>query len=66
MAKAGRPRVYEGSAKSVNLYMTDQNLEYLERKTKEKGLTSVSAFLNQIIAALRRRDAVSREDVLHR
>lgn len=66
MAKAGRPRVYEGPAKSVNLYITDQNLEYLERKTKEKGLTSVSAFLNQIIAALKRRESISREDAASR
>lgn len=66
MAKAGRPRVYEGPAKSVNLYLTDQNLEYLERKTKEKGLTSVSAFLNQILSVLKRRDTFSREDAANR
>lgn len=57
MAKAGRPSVYKDRAKSVNLYITAGNLEFLERKTKEKGLTSVSAFLNQLVLLLRRKEA---------
>lgn len=57
MAKAGRPSVYKDRAKSVNLYITDGNMEYLERKAKEKGLTSVSALLNQIIMLLRKRES---------
>jgi hypothetical protein len=57
MAKAGRPSVYKDRAKSVNLYLTESNLEYLERKAKEKGLASASALLNQILLALRKREA---------
>lgn len=59
MAKAGRPSVYRDKAKSVNLYMTDGNMEYLEKKAKEKGLTSVSALLNQIVLLIRKREESS-------
>lgn len=60
MAKAGRPSVYGSSARSVNLYLTDANMEYLERKAKEKGLASASAFLNNLLMVMRAREATRR------
>lgn len=55
MAKVGRPPVYKTPAQSVNLYLTVENIVFLEGKTEEKGLKSVSALLNRLIDSMRKR-----------
>ena len=57
MSKVGRPSVYKTPAKSVNLYLTEDNITFLEGKTEEKGLKSISALLNRLLDQMRKRAA---------
>lgn len=52
---AGRPPVYDGPGRSVNLYLTEANLGWLKHLQEKAAVRSTSAYLNHLLERLRTR-----------